>query len=403
MIDNLPRRPITVCFPLAGESLGGSHVSLLGLIEQLDPDSYRVLLVTERADGRIARHFRGFETVLDPAAPRRAFAAGRAFGPLKFLSTLTGLRKRAKFLREHNVAIVHTNDGRSHATWSLAAKFAGARLLWHHRADPDARGLRWLAPLVADRIVSVSRFSLPRKARSLAARAAQVVFSPFDTRVTVDRHAMHAQLMAELDLPDDALICGFFGSFIARKRPLLFIDTVALLQRTLDQPVVGVMFGEAEHPEIEHAMHRSIAAQGLEGCIRLMGFRSPGHDWIASCDVLVVPAIDEPLGRTLVEAMVVGTPVVASSSGGNAEAILPGLGVLVAADDAVALAKGCLQVIADPQATAAMVARAQSDACSRFARERHVALITAIYDELAMVDAKPAHGVEPIQAVRSAI
>ena len=38
-------------------------------------------------------------------------------------------------------------------------------------------------------------------------------------------------------------------------------------------------------------------------------------------DVLLVPAVREPFGRTLIEAMFLGTPVVATDDGGNREAI----------------------------------------------------------------------------------
>ncbi len=372
----------TICYPLAGDSLGGSHHSLLGLLKLIDRERFRLVVVVENADGRLAEHFDGFEQKVDPAAPRRSFEAGRSFGPLKFATTLTGLVKRARFLREQGVSIVHTNDGRSHATWALAAKLAGCKLVWHHRADPSARGLRFLAPWVADSIVTVSRFSLPRSRFSRAARDAKVVFSPFQTDISADRPVMRQRIIKELGLAEDTVICGYFGSFIARKRPLLFIDAVARLRARIGRPVVGLMFGEATHPELEAEMQQRIAQGGLEKDIRIMGYRSPGWEWIAGCDILMVPAFGEPLGRTLVEAMLVGTPVVATRAGGNPEAVGEDFGILVPPDDADALADGCARVVTDPQATAAMVARAQADARVRFAESNHVAAITAIYDEL---------------------
>ncbi len=190
----------TICYPLAGDSLGGSHHSLLGLLKLIDRERFRLVVVVENADGRLAEHFDGFEQKVDPAAPRRSFEAGRSFGPLKFATTLTGLVKRARFLREQGVSIVHTNDGRSHATWALAAKLAGCKLVWHHRADPSARGLRFLAPWVADSIVTVSRFSLPRSRFSRAARDAKVVFSPFQTDISADRPVMRQRIIKELGL-----------------------------------------------------------------------------------------------------------------------------------------------------------------------------------------------------------
>nr|WP_183615053.1 glycosyltransferase family 4 protein [Novosphingobium hassiacum] len=374
-------RPV-ICFPLAGDSLGGSHHSLLGLLRQLDARTYRILVIVERPGGKLAHNFADFAPLPDPAAPHNPLIPGNPVGLGKFLRGLKGLLTRARFLREQGVRIVHTNDGRSHAAWALAAKLAGARLLWHHRADPAARGLRLLAPWVADQIVTVSRFSLPRSKRSHALRKAQVVFSPFDIDIAVDRDAMRDRLRVELDLPEHVVIVGYFGSFIDRKRPLLFVEAIARLHLRSTRPVCGVMFGEAELPEVEVALRRRIADLQLDTVVRLMGYRSPGADWIAGCDILAVPAVSEPLGRTLVEAMLVGTPVVATRSGGNPEAIVDGTGILVSPDDAAAMASACSFVIDNPSPVATMTAAARASARERFARSRHVWSMERIYREL---------------------
>lgn len=379
----MSKKPVTICYPMAGDSLGGSHHSLLGLIRGLDPQEFRPLMVLERPQGRLAEHFEGYEQAADPAPPRSSFAVGRDFSLASFSSTLLGLRKRANFLRKSGATIVHTNDGRTHATWALAAKLAGCKLLWHHRADPEAKGLRYLAPWVADQIVTVSQFSLPPNKRTKAARDAQVVFSPFATDLQVDRPAMRQKLLQELRLATDTIICGYFGSYIDRKRPLLFIETIAHLRKMTDRPVVGVMFGETTYPELENAMRDRMAQADVEGMVHLMGYRSPGADWIAGCDILLVPAVNEPLGRTLVEAMLVRTPVVATNSGGNPEAILEGLGKIVPPERPEALAGACLEIIQDTESTAAMTARAKSSAEARFSQAVHIDAITGIYRRLA--------------------
>lgn len=378
----MEKKPVIICYPMAGDSLGGSHHSLLGLLDGLDTRTFEPLIVLEEPNGRLAEHFRRFKQAADPAPPRNSFAVGRGFSLTSFASTFAGLRKRVEFLRKSGAAIVHTNDGRTHATWALAAKLAGCKLLWHHRADPQAKGLRYLAPWVAHQIVTVSKFSLPPAKQTKAARQAQVVFSPFETDVHVDRQAMRQRLLQELNLPDDAVICGYFGSYIDRKRPLAFIEAIARLRTMMQRPVAGVMFGETTYPELEARMRNRMADADLAGSVHLMGYRSPGAEWIAGCDILLVPAIDEPLGRTLVEAMLVQTPVVATRSGGNPEAILDGIGIIIPPEDPEAMAAACLRIIDDPEGTVQMTGRAQSSARQRFSKETHVDAITRIYRQL---------------------
>ncbi|MBO9517206.1 MAG: glycosyltransferase family 4 protein [Porphyrobacter sp.] len=369
---------ITVCYPLAGDTIGGSHVSLRGLLDRLDTSRFDILIAPESTSGRLAEHYAGFRQIADPAPPRSSFVAGRRFGLLNFLSTVPAIAKRAQFLKQHQVDIVHTNDGRTHATWALAAKLAGARLVWHHRGDPTARGIRYVAPLLADQILAVSSFALPG-GNIGAARTAQVVHSPFDSSMSFDRQASRSRIIEELGLDPDTILCGYFGLFIERKRPLKFIEAVGELARLVDRPVAGVMFGEALDETMLAAMADKIAHLPANTSVALMGYRTPGHEWLAGCDLLLVPAIDEPLGRTLVEAMLVRTPVVATNSGGNPEALAQDCGVLCAGDEPLDMARKARDLLNDRERMTDMVIRARTRAVDHFSEERHVEAIEKVY------------------------
>lgn len=376
----MPNDRITLCFPLIGQIIGGSHVSLKGLLDYLPRSKYRILIVCEEG-GAIARFFQGFEQIADPAGGGRGFAVGQKFGLRKAGAALRGLPRRIRLLRQQQVDIVHTNDGQNHASWGLAAKLVGKAHVWHHRSDPDARGIRLVAPLIADRIVAVSRFSLPH-AQWGALRRARVIHSPFDVSVRVDRAAARRRLVEELGCSPETVLCGYFGLFIRRKRPLGFIDAVEELSRLSPSPVMGLLFGEAADDALYARLSARIAAQEKAAQFRMMGFRSPGIDWISACDVLLVSAIGEPLGRTLVEAMLAGTPVVATQSGGNAEALAGDCGVLVPPEDPLAMARAIDSLLHDPQRRAVMIAAARQFAIAHFSAERHVEQIEVVYHEI---------------------
>lgn len=370
----------TICFPFCGDELGGSHVSARGLLGGLDHGRYRALIVPEVPGGTISSFFASFEQANDPARPDKGFVPGRQFGIRQVWLTLGGVLRRARFLRAHGVRIVHSNDGRSHASWALAARLAGARLVWHHRGDPDARGLRYVAPWLADQVLTVSKFALPGAPRG-AVRAAQVVYSPFDTTVTADRAAMRARIIERTGCSENAVLCGYFGNFVKRKRPLDFVDAVERLGTLLDRPVVGLLFGDERNTEVGDALPQRIAATGA-ATFHMMGYCAPGHEWMAGCDLLLVPAAREPLGRTLVEAILMGTPVVATDSGGNAEALEGSGGVLCPLGDADAMARAAAAVLSDPARTPAARDAAAARARLRFSSDNHVRQVSDVYARL---------------------
>jgi glycosyltransferase involved in cell wall biosynthesis len=170
---------------------------------------------------------------------------------------------------------------------------------------------------------------------------------------------------------------------VRRKRPVAFVEAIAALQaRAPDVPLVAPLFGE-DLEGLAGEVEARAAQLGVARQVRLMGFRYPPESWMAGSDLLLVTAVDEPFGRTLIEAMLLGTPVIAADSGGNPEAIEDGrTGFLVAPDDVAGFAARAAELLQDEARWRAISAAAQADARSRFGLERHAQAIMAIYDRM---------------------
>lgn len=375
----------TVCFPFAGGTIGGSHISVVKLIQALDRSQFSPLVLLHRAEGQLPEFLRS-EGVNFEIAPSPHFL-GQSWGLERRWDWATGLKgaasqlRLAQFLRHRRVSIVHTNDGAMHLTWSLPAKLAGASLLWHHRSTPNGRGLRFLAPLVADEVAAVSHFALSRS-RYREKGKARVVYSPFDTREPVpDRATAHQALTEELSLPDQTHLIGFFGNVDLRKRPVEFVDMLAALATIApDLAFAGLMFGETLDPALEACVHQRAAHHHLGDRFKFMGFRRPVMPLMAACDIHAVSAVDEPFGRSLIEAMLVGTPVVAAASGGNLEAIEDGFtGCLVPPDDPQSMAHEIARLLASPDRRAVISRQARAHAECSFGIDVHAEHISRIY------------------------
>ena len=104
---------------------------------------------------------------------------------------------------------------------------------------------------------------------------------------------------------------------------------------------------------------------------------------MAAMDAKIVTAINEPFGRTLIEAMHLGVPVIATRHGGNIEAIDDGeTGFLVPTDDPQAVARTVVGLVEHPERRARVVAAARKDLAERYGAQRHIARVSALYEEL---------------------
>ncbi|MCT7376916.1 glycosyltransferase family 4 protein [Chelativorans salis] len=380
-------RPISVCFPFIGDEIGGSHVSAVRLIQALDHRYVRPLVVLHSFDGPLADYLveRGVPFVQAPAGPlprRYPQAARRTMGyAIHALAPLT------RFLKANSIDLVHTNDGRIHVVWALPARLSGTRQVWHHRGDPNARGVNWLAPLVASHIVTVSRFAKPQRPVIDVTRKLSVIHSPFDAPSDRgDRHAARAMLIKALGCSPETRVLGYFGLLIERKRPLGFVEAVAAYARRYpDVPVVGLLFGApgTDTPDLGRAVTQRAEALGIGERIRLMGFRTPAEPWMQAIDVLLIPAVREPFGRTVIEAMLLGTPVVATDDGGNPEAIEHGVtGLLVPPEEPERFVDPVHALLTDHDYRNRIADAARRRAFASYGVETHVRKVMAIYGVL---------------------
>ncbi len=403
--DNTVRsRRIVVAFPFVGDEVGGSHISAINLISRLDATKIQPLIVLHHQDGVLARYL-DEKSIPYVAAPSSTFLSpshrSRSKGRLAMsLAYLTAVPRLIGFLRKHKVAIVHTNDGQMHATWALPARLAGSKLLWHHRADPEARGVNTLAPLLASHIITVSKFAKPNRPVVSVEGKVTVLHSPFEHPASIpDREESRLALIRELGLSDKARFVGYFGVLIDRKRPVKFVEVVAQYnKRYPEADLHGLLFGVLEQggPRFDEQVIQKAKELGVSDKIHLMGFRSPVAPFMCAVDALLVTAVNEPFGRTLIEAMLLGTPVIATNHGGNPEAITDGVnGFLVRPEDPEAFVEPLHRLLADKADWQAISETARRQALTAYGADMHVEGITAIYERLtapAGGEKTPAHG-----------
>lgn len=109
---------------------------------------------------------------------------------------------------------------------------------------------------------------------------------------------------------------------------------------------------------LEHRLRTQLAELGLEQTVQLIGFQSPLRPAIAGASVFVLASRYEGMPTVLLEAMSVGTPVVATAVNGVPE-LIPDerFGLLVPPDDAAALAAALERFLDEPS-----LARSVADA-----------------------------------------
>ncbi|WP_171173136.1 glycosyltransferase family 4 protein [Ruegeria sp. HKCCD8929] len=380
-----------VLFPfIGGDLMGGSHVSAMNLAASLDRNVFEPHVLCHFECGVIGEYAQSLglkHEVLHEPSLLAVRGKRRENDATVAQYCMSSVWKLKSVLKRINPAIVHTNEGRMHTNWVLPTKLSGRIHIWHHRQDPTAFGINKLAPLFSDHIVSVSHFSKPSKPIRSVDHKFSVVRSPFDFPPEIPNRMQAKQaLISELGLAENAVLYGYFGNLTERKRPVHFVETIAAIQNAVkDRPVHGLLFGRVadEESKLDERTKSKAAELGIEPQIHLMGFRQPIDVCMAGMDALLISALNEPFGRTLIESMYLGTPVIATLHGGNVEAIENGkTGFLVCPNDPAAFAGPAKQLLDSPELFDRVTEAAHKNAAENYGRQRHVESICEIYRKL---------------------
>jgi sugar transferase (PEP-CTERM/EpsH1 system associated) len=194
---------------------------------------------------------------------------------------------------------------------------------------------RLLSPFI-DRMVAVSE-SLRRwlidevgiRADKVALVRNGVDSSRFQPPASRDR------LRGEQGYGPEEFLVGTVGRLDPIKNQASLLEAVGLLYKHHPRMRLAIV---GDGPERE-GLERQVHDRGLAGVVRLVGHSDDIPAWLGRFDLFVLPSLGEGMCNTILEAMAVGLPVVATCVGGNPELVVDGVtGRLVQARDADALA-----------------------------------------------------------------
>jgi len=327
------------------------------LAEMLQLGGLRIIVIApldqEMEKQLLAKHIQCYSLNLIPLRGGRKIRSN-----LKFLVMLLPYILRVtRIIRLNRADIVHVNEI-TDIVGMLSGFFSGVPSVLHIRAHYDSRlmsrGLLLFARIFVDRIIVPSqsvRTWVRAHMPSLDSRMTliqDVGLDPDRFRIDTDG----ACIRQELGVPANTPMILLVSKLSPLKGHLVFLEAASLVARS-HAAAVFVIVGDAMTDHIEEAQYIRDQADLLRGqCqIRLLGFRGDTPEIFAAADIFVhCPIYDDPFPTVVIEAMMMGKPVIGSAIGGIVEQIEPGVtGLLVPPNDSVALAAAISRLIEDPK------------------------------------------------------
>jgi glycosyltransferase involved in cell wall biosynthesis len=400
-----PPRSVRVALVESSFGLSGSTLSLCALVKRLDRERFTPHVIVSRPEHEAyARARLGPEILVARISPREGLKAarwarrGRLVTRLAalldlFTVTLPYALALRRFIRANAIELVHHNNGFDVATVVLC-RVLGIPLVAYQRGDEwNSWVVRRLAPLASRYIANSEKTGRDLLALGIPAPQISVIYPPVDLADFAPGRGDASAPTPSRDafgVKPEAPCFGIVGQLQEWKGQKVFLRAARRVLETRPDArawVIGAApAARAAYAEELRALARSL---GIADRVVFTGFVSdvPGH--IRLLDVVVhASTYPEPFGRVIVEAMMVGRPVVASDAGGPREIIEPGrTGLLVPPGDDAAMGAAILRLIDDPRLRADLADAARGEALRRFSAERHAREVEEVYARVLADDA----------------
>ncbi|HUG30640.1 MAG TPA: glycosyltransferase family 4 protein [Candidatus Limnocylindria bacterium] len=364
------RGRIRVVELLATGTSGGAQEHVFNLVTRIDPERYDVSVLALSGGPGV----------------RRIERTGVSVCVLDDMDDEAATEAVAAHLAAVSADVVHNHMYRAEmigtqAAWSLAAAgrrrplVVGTVHSSRVRSEEDRDSVRRLTPQM-DHLIAVSR-AIVRKIEDEGRVGAPIslVYNGVDLARYAEPLAC-CTLHGEFPIPAGAPIVGVVARLEPEKgHPTLLDAWPAVLAAVPNAQLLIV--GEGSQRELLEAQARSLGQS-----VTFTGRRDDVPAVTAALDVAVLPSYREAQGLSILEAMALSRPVVASAVGGIPEMIEHGrTGLLVPPRDPDALAASIIRLLTD-HPYADTLGRAGRDLVhERFCLELMVRAVESIYDE----------------------
>lgn len=185
--------------------------------------------------------------------------------------------------------------------------------------------------------------------------------------------------------PDNSIIVGLIGQIGERKGHLYLLEAARRLLQTHPDLRFWIIGKEPAHSKEHYTdrLYQYVKENHLEQQIEFWGFRTDIPELLSRLDILILPSLQEPFGKIVIEAMAMAKPVVATNVGGVPEIVEDGkTGLLVLPGDSGAICQALQQLIEDQGMRDQMGREGRKRVEQMFSLEKHVHKIEQVYAEI---------------------
>lgn len=307
----------------------------------------------------------------------------RKISPLRNMKSIWNLYQ---YFRREKFDIVHVHTPVAGILGRMAAKLAGVPVViytahgfyFHDNMPPLKKNAfilfekiaGWLSDFIFTQ--STEDYETAIQTRIIARDMIQPIGNGVDIqRFNIGRLGKDTPLKIhkEFGITDGDIVVGIIGRVVREKGYMEWVQAAAEVVRTHPN-VKFIAIGdtlESDRDGIKPELDRFVEANGLQNNIIFAGSRQDIPELLSAIDVFTLPSYREGMPRSLIEAMAMSVPAIATDIRGCREEVVEGVtGYLIPVHDAKSLAERIITLVEQPELRKRMGEKARERAEKEF-------------------------------------
>ncbi|RKU26918.1 hypothetical protein C6497_12800 [Candidatus Poribacteria bacterium] len=384
----------------SGSGIGGGQRSLLLLLQMLDKQRFTPFVGCLGGSPFAEEVAKTDAQIIPLSLPEahnktdkvKRFTFQDLFSDFRLLQVIPQLHRVVK---QHSIRLIHANSLAVALLSGIVARINRIPILMHKRYATSYGILDKICEKLLHRVILVSEatrwdFASDSKQILIYNGADLEAFQASQTEVD----NLRAELITDNENKADSestspILVGVVTRITPEKGIHILVRAMSELrkshlERSVDVKllIVGGPYFQKDHEYLE-SLKQEVTELGVEDSVIFTGFLPDTRVVTTLLDIILVPSIiPEACPRTIIEAMAVGRPVIATPLGGSKELVTPETGILVPPEDPKAFASAIKTLSKDNNQLTVMGESARQRAEELFNIQKNMALTESVYTEL---------------------
>lgn len=324
---------MNLVFVAPEKEIGGSALSVIGIIEQLQGKN-RIIVIIKNKDCKFAQELRkrGIKTIycrnfawkLEKKQKGVLWECRKCIQQIFCICNLIQAKRLQKTLRDEDVDLIYTNNSTTNFG-AILAKTMHKPHVWHirefgiqdfnlHTVFSAGYTFKYMNRY-SDKVIVISKKLFSLYQNRIDDTKLAMIYNGVDEKIFYKRE--------KKILNGTKINIVMVGRLVEGKGQDILIKAVSLLPEHIKKRVQVQFLGTGDKDYFSH-LKALVDEKNLSNIIRFVGYTSDVVSFLEKADICVVNSRAEAFGRVTVEALMTGVLLIATDTGGTSEILCNG-------------------------------------------------------------------------------